>query len=486
MTAFANAQPTQTLDPLLGNVNLCNIVGAAGIPLDECPANANNFRSDFRNGVYNRGNDDNRLAPGAIWRFSNVGTIGSTTINAEIKVNGMLNAVLQNSGTGNNTSANARIEDDDAQDQNNASIAGFFAPRIAPSANLTTADKQGYVDFTITFFNGSAGNGFTTPFFINNLNYVHYDIDGGFKANALINAAWFRETGVAMQDESVGNKFSLIAAASSELGVYSYLDEGKQWAGFAGTVFERTGVSRCAQTAVSYRYTAGRSSVRFRMGYSYKAGPGFSWSAGARQYGATFGCYAFPNAITLPVKLTSFSGTYKNNIATLNWDTENEENFSHFEIERSKDGISFETVGTKEALVNQQSKKAYQYADDLSAVAGTVFYYRLKMIDQDAHYKYSNVISLRKDSKSIKGVTLNPSPVTGNTATVRFTASAAGLVSIRVVDMAGINVLQQQSKVYNGNNSITVSDLQSLNTGIYILQVFNGEEKEVIKFTVSR
>jgi hypothetical protein len=479
------AQPTQTSEPVVGNVNNCTSVGPGGIPLNECPINANNFVSDFRNGAYNRGNATDHFGPGAIWRFANVGTIGATVVNAEITVNSLYNSVLESVMNGSGEG----IEDDAAQDENSNSIGHFFAPRIRPDVGLRYSNRQGYVQFTITFFNGSNGDGYTATFPITNLNYVHYDIDGGFDQAGASNVAWFRETGVALQDASPAQKFVVTVANGTELKQYGYTDNGgtTDWSGFAGTVYERAGVSRCAQTAVSYRYTAGRSSVTFRMGYSFKAGSGgYDWGNPARQYGATFGCFQFPSAITLPVRLLDFSGSYKNNATALNWETVNEENFDYYEIQRSTNASDFVAIGTQASQSTNLSKQIYQYSDDLSIATGNAFYYRLKMIDKDGKFTYSNVIMIRKETKSINGITLNPVPVRNGIASVRFTSVGASSVNLKVVDMTGKTVLQQQSKVYGGNNSISLSNLDRLQPGVYVLQMENGGELNSVKFSIAR
>jgi phage-related protein len=108
------------------------------------------------------------------------------------------------------------------------------------------------------------------------------------------------------------------------------------------------------------------------------------------------------------------------------------------------------------------------------------------MIDKDGQFKYSNVIMIRKESKTINGVALNPNPVLNGMATIRFTASATNTVSLRVIDMNGKTVLQQQNKVYDGNNSISLNNLDRLQPGVYVLQMANGEEMTSIKFNIAR
>lgn len=192
----------------------------------------------------------------------------------------------------------------------------------------------------------------------------------------------------------------------------------------------------------------------------------------------------FPNQTTLPVHLLSFTGSLRNNIATLNWDAENEINFSHYEIERSVDGRTFAGIANQSGTGT--GRKSYQFNDDLSAVSSNVVYYRLKNVDADGAYSYSKVVMLRKDQKAFTGVAINPNPVVNATATVRFNSTVKANVSLRVIDGNGKVVLQQQEKAYEGVNSIPVNNLDRLMPGIYLLQLDNQGELNTVKFTVVR
>lgn len=197
------------------------------------------------------------------------------------------------------------------------------------------------------------------------------------------------------------------------------------------------------------------------------------------------GSNVWPTQTTLPVELISFAGAYSNQKTNLNWVTENLQDFDRFEVERSTDGTNYITVATK-APVQTAARTTYLHTDDLSAVNGTVFYYRLKMIDLNGQFKYSNVILVRKES-NIKGIRINPNPVvTNGTTTVRFEATAKGTVELRIVDMAGRQVLKQQNNVAEGINSVPVSNLGRLQPGTYILQMNDGTSIQSAKFVIAQ
>jgi Secretion system C-terminal sorting domain len=194
----------------------------------------------------------------------------------------------------------------------------------------------------------------------------------------------------------------------------------------------------------------------------------------------------YPVLSSLPVKLLSFSGSYRNQQTILNWETASEQNFSSFEIERSSTGNDYITIGVKPAAAGNVSRQNYQFTDNLSAVNGPVFFYRLRMIDQDGQFKYSHVIVIHKEASNIKSITINPNPVINGMATARFTASSAGNYESKVLDLSGKTVLRQQNKITEGNNSISIIGMDRLLPGVYVLQISNGNETQSSNFIIAR
>ena len=116
----------------------------------------------------------------------------------------------------------------------------------------------------------------------------------------------------------------------------------------------------------------------------------------------------------LPLKFLSFNAQYCNkNSVCLNWKTANEQNVSHFEIERSGDGIVFKTVGTKTA--NNQLANSYTSVDDISAFQNSrQIFYRIKKIDSDGKFSYSTAQIVKPFGKNPITVYPNPASETVN------------------------------------------------------------------------
>jgi Secretion system C-terminal sorting domain len=195
----------------------------------------------------------------------------------------------------------------------------------------------------------------------------------------------------------------------------------------------------------------------------------------------------FPTQSLLPLHLISFGGSYRNTNATLTWEVENLQNFSHFELERSSNGASYSAIVNKQPVGDPSARTIYQHTDDLNAISGKSFYYRLKMVDADGRFTYSNIILIRKEDKSISDLRINPNPIiAGNSTTVRFEAAAKAIVEFRVVDLSGRIVLTQVNNATEGTNSVPLLNLNRLQPGMYFLQMLNGNEKLVAKFSIAR
>ena len=444
-----------------------------------CAAGSPNTVTNFNDRQYMAGTGTDQNSVGAVWQFYNVATDNTNPatplqVNATIMIESAYRATV------------VSFDDNSAKDQNSNTLANLFAPTISADQTLTSSDRSGYVQFKITFYKNSmtgAANkwniaNYTQTVQLTGLNYVHYDIDGTSNSSYEL-----RETG-AVKQILAGNPV-INVNANSELNPYSYTGDGSNWSGFMGSTCNRDNTSNCAEVVSAFKFNAALSAVTVRMGYNYHriSGNGVNDRPG-RLYASTFGCFSFPQPVILPVKLLSFSGSYSNNATALSWETESEVNFDRYEIERSGNGSDFTYAG-KVAAQAGNDKKQYEFTDNLASVSGGLFYYRLKMIDIDGKFKYSNVILIRRDARSINGISISPNPVVGSAnATVRLSSATTGKIDIRVIDMSGKVVLQQQSRVSEGTNSISINNTNRLQSGIYTVQVLQNDEAMNTKISI--
>lgn len=168
---------------------------------------------------------------------------------------------------------------------------------------------------------------------------------------------------------------------------------------------------------------------------------------------------------TLPVNLVSFIVNEAScNEVLLQWTTTNQDNFSHFEIEYSADGKNFSGVrnvwpNLQDALearysvtVNQNSKKGY---------------YRLKMVDVNQSFKFSEVrsVNLSCGGDNTLGLVLSPNPVY-NQVNIKGTDSRQ---VIKIFNTQNELVLE-----VNGQAGNTAIDVNKLASGLYNAIVIDG------------
>ena len=184
----------------------------------------------------------------------------------------------------------------------------------------------------------------------------------------------------------------------------------------------------------------------------------------------------------LPVTLLSFEAHKESGCrAGLSWTVSNAENFNHFDVEQSADGIEYSKVG---AVAWQNGQTAYNLVVDQPMNKG---YYRLKMVDKDKAYQYSEVRTLRLDcAGGADAVSLYPNPVEkGQGYTLEYNSTTAGKVQYIVTDAIGKVYERRVLEVAVGNNHYALSTA-TMAAGTYFvqLQAAGDQNRQVLKLIV--
>ena len=177
----------------------------------------------------------------------------------------------------------------------------------------------------------------------------------------------------------------------------------------------------------------------------------------------------------LPIKLNTFTAVRSKQNVTLNWSTELEIDSKEFVIERG-DGNSFNGVAVVSAVGNSNTRQNYSYNDN-NSISGTT-YYRLKNIDNNGRFTYSDIRTVKGTGTGID-VTVFPNPARANSRV--SIVGVASNSSIQLVDFSG-KVLKTIS-----NTTINSLDLTGIQVGSYILKVLDRATNEVVnkKLTVT-
>ena len=172
---------------------------------------------------------------------------------------------------------------------------------------------------------------------------------------------------------------------------------------------------------------------------------------------------------TTPVTLTSFNARLLNSEnALLNWITQSEINTSHYDVERSEDGIHFTKRAAKNATGSPTISQNYDYTDLLNTNA-TIVYYRLKIVDNDGSFKYSNIVPLKlKDVNNEMSVYPNPFI---SSITIELTSQTEDIAKVKMMTIDGRTLNQFDVKIQKGKNVIPVNNLGRLPKSTYLLEV---------------
>ncbi len=177
---------------------------------------------------------------------------------------------------------------------------------------------------------------------------------------------------------------------------------------------------------------------------------------------------------TLPVNMLPLAGVNEGKVNRLNWSTVMENNNKGFYIEKSTDGRQFTQdgfVASKAVNGNSQQAITYEYAD---AKPLERTWYRLKQVDKDGRFAYSNVVVLTRASASNAVLKVYPNPARGFV----HIQHSARVNSITVTDITGKWVAQFPVNM-SGNYNIS-----ALKSGIYFFEITSPAEKQTVKLVV--
>ena len=177
----------------------------------------------------------------------------------------------------------------------------------------------------------------------------------------------------------------------------------------------------------------------------------------------------------LPVTFASFEAMQMEEDVLVEWTTSFESNASYFEIERAADGRHFTPLGKIKARSESEEMAAYNFIDG-SPFPGTS-YYRIRQVDSDGQYTYTQVTSVNVDPVAGNALFVSPNPARDFLQI--NSARKASWKRYRIFDMAGRMV---QSDILKNDAGIPIGHL---NTGIYTIRLDSGNaEQEAVRFVV--
>jgi len=181
-------------------------------------------------------------------------------------------------------------------------------------------------------------------------------------------------------------------------------------------------------------------------------------------------------SIQLPVEWLEFDGEAKKDHNEIWWTTASELNNSHFDVERSSDGLIWDKIMEVDGQETTYDVTKY-LINDHTRPFGTS-YYRLKQIDYNGEFEHSNVISLTHEGDfDLLGV--YPNPTRGNLNLSLNTAKNRDIF-ISIVDLAGREILNHSVHLEKGMTNLKL-DVLSIAKGIYSLNIYSDDHTVLAK-----
>lgn len=185
---------------------------------------------------------------------------------------------------------------------------------------------------------------------------------------------------------------------------------------------------------------------------------------------------AITSSVALPVELLVFTAQKQGSQVLLNWSTSQEINSDKFEVEFSKDGTFFQSFVSVPAKGNSSTKTDYSTLHCCPVVGAN--YYRLKMIDRDGHFKYSEIRKV--EFEVINEMKLFPNPLSENVdLKIQFNKAFTKDAVIQVYNSGGIQVYTSDMPKGETNAQINIPTLPA---GSYYVIVSVGSESYKEKF----
>ncbi|MCH2022924.1 MAG: T9SS type A sorting domain-containing protein [Saprospiraceae bacterium] len=184
---------------------------------------------------------------------------------------------------------------------------------------------------------------------------------------------------------------------------------------------------------------------------------------------------------TLDVTLTNFTvHKFQSNKSKLYWATEREEDMSHYEIQRSSDGLAYETIGVVQPKGGIGISANYEFIDFYPSIGFN--YYRLKMVEITGHIDYSN-IKVLEFKGSYNDINIMPNPI-DKELNIVVNSNFEETVSVTIFNTLGQTFCHKSFTVQKGSNRLLLTFDQNLAEGNYILCYKNSNNniyKKIVK-----
>lgn len=161
----------------------------------------------------------------------------------------------------------------------------------------------------------------------------------------------------------------------------------------------------------------------------------------------------------------------------LTWTTASEFNNAMFLIEKSVDGSKFINIGNVKGAGESEDLREYNFLDVMAS--GEKTFYRLKQVDFDGAFSYSDIVSIRHEFPNDFMVARMSAVATSNEFDLTIDAMADGVMKYILANWKEEVVFENEMILVNGLNELSI-DLTDQKAGIYKLSLNMNKEHEVL------
>ena len=189
--------------------------------------------------------------------------------------------------------------------------------------------------------------------------------------------------------------------------------------------------------------------------------------------------------IPLPVELSSFTASLNQNTVNLKWVTKTEVNNSRFNVERRINEGDWNTLGFVKGHGTTTESKEYSFIDKDLFAGGSKFQYRLKQIDNNGTFEYSDIVEVEVEPTEFELSQNYPNPFNPNT-TIRFSIPKETQLKINIYNMLGELVETLTEGNYEAGYHKVTFNASPLPSGVYIYRIESNEFVQIKKMVLMK
>jgi hypothetical protein len=236
----------------------------------------------------------------------------------------------------------------------------------------------------------------------------------------------------------------------------------------------------CALILFNYQFVLGQSLIEFQSGTTIEVTASADICAdNVTILGTYTGIGTLCNG-PLPVELSLFTAALNKNEINLLWKTETEVDNYGFDVERRVDEKEWIKISFIQGHGNSNSPKEYSYNDKELFAGGSRFQYRLKQIDSDGSFEYSDVVEVEVVPDQYELSQNYPNPF-NPTTTIQFSLPQAAQIKINLYNMLGEQVATIVEGMYESGYHKVTFNASRLPSGSYVYRLESNDFVQVKK-----